>query len=92
MPNDYLKAPQANINHRQIEPNALAFEFMLMVSRLKRPIEKALFEQRTNLSIDTIGPQLDKAHELQLMKETDSHIKLTPHGFRFLNEFQALFL
>lgn len=92
MPQDYLKSPETNIQHRRIKPDELAFEFMLMVSRLKRPIPKELFETRTGLSVESIRPQLEKALSLKLISEFDKEITVTEHGFRFLNEFQAMFL
>lgn len=92
MPKDYMAMPSENINYRSISEQALAFEFMLMNSRLKQPIDKTLFETRTTLNIEAIRPQLDRAHFLQLIEEKDDAITITEHGYRYLNEFQELFL
>ncbi len=92
MPKDYIAAPCININQREMGKDALPFEFMLMVSRLKRPIEKKLFEQRTGQSISCISNPLEEAGKLNLITENEHAIQITEHGFRFLNEFQGLFL
>ena len=92
MPKDYLSMPKQNINQRVIDEKELPFEFMLMASRLKQPIKKNLFENRTGLNIDVIRPQLKQALDKKLITENIDAIIVTKHGFRFLNEFQGLFI
>ncbi len=84
--------PGQNINQRAISPKELAFEFMLMHSRLKLAIPKQHFTSQTGLTIGAIRPQLDRALTLELIEESEKEFKLTTHGFRYLNEFQSLFL
>ena len=92
MPKDYMQNPLQNIKKRQVDINERPLEFMLMCSRLRQPIVKAQFEQRTFLSIEDIRPQIDQAIKLNLLEETDETLILTAIGMRYLNEFQALFL
>ena len=92
MPKDYLESPSININKRIITKKELPFEFMLMASRLKKPIQKSLFKDRTTLDIEVIRPELELALQKKLITENKQLITLTEHGFRFLNEFQSLFI
>lgn len=92
MPKDYMQNPLQNIKKRQVDINERPLEFMLMCSRLRQPIVKSQFEQRTFLSIEDIRPQIDQAIKLNLLEETDETLILTAIGMRYLNEFQALFL
>ncbi len=92
MPKDYLTSPTININQRIISDKELPFEFMLMASRLKQPIRKDLFKDRTGLNIEVIRPELQQALQKRLITENSQAIRITEPGFRFLNDFQSLFI
>lgn len=92
MPNDYMASPTINIKQRSLDDKARAFEFMLMASRLKMPISKETFEQNTSLPFEQLRPQLEQAKKLKMITESTDSIAVTPHGFRYLNDFQGLFL
>jgi oxygen-independent coproporphyrinogen-3 oxidase len=92
IPKDYMAAPSQQINKREVTSNDIVFEFMLMASRLYRPIAKSLFEQRTGLVFELLKPYLSKLQNEGLMQETENHMQITPRGYRYLNEVQATFL
>ena len=92
MPNDYMNAPTVNINQRAIKKRALPFEFMLMSSRLMRPLSKKCFEEQTQQPFENIRAAIEKAKKLHLITESTDTIALTQHGLKFSNEFQELFL
>lgn len=68
------------------------FEFMLNTTRLKQTIPLSLFTDRTQLSFDTLLPLLTKAKSQSLLTFDDTSFSVSPHGFRFLNDLQAVFL
>ncbi len=68
------------------------FEFMLNGLRLKKGIRKELFLQRTFLPLKKLEAGLKKAKTKDLLIETQTHFKLTPHGWSFLNEAVECFL
>lgn len=68
------------------------FEFMLNGLRLKDGVSKALFLQRTPLSLAHLKKGSDKAKSKDLLLETETHYKLTTRGWNFLNEAVECFL
>jgi len=68
------------------------FEFMLNGLRLKNGIRKALFLERTFLPLADLNKGLNKAKSKGLLLETDTHFKLSPQGWNFLNEATECFL
>jgi oxygen-independent coproporphyrinogen-3 oxidase len=88
-PKEYLAAVQT-MAERVVPPSELPFEFMLNALRLIEGFPVALFEERTGLSVASIGRALDSAGDL--LERDWRHVRPTERGQRFLNELLALFL
>jgi len=65
---------------------------MLNALRLKQGFDKSLFSNRTGKSLSLIHDKLNKAKDLELLKQRGSKLIPTQKGFNFLNDLQALFL
>ena len=91
------RQPQAYLNNQSAKEKVISiedrvFEFMLNTSRLKQTIPLSLFSERTHVSLDKLFPLLEKASSRTLLTYNDTSFTVTPHGMRFLNDLQAIFL
>ncbi len=69
------------------------FEFMLNGMRLRDGVTVAQFEQRTGLSATLLEPGLQAATEQRLVDRSEpGRIRPSPHGWRFLDDLQGIFL
>ncbi len=69
------------------------FEFMLNGMRLRDGVTAAQFEQRTGLSAALLEPGLQAATERGLIDRSESgRMRPSPHGWRFLDDLQGIFL
>ncbi len=93
-PRDYLsRTPAERITERRTVTAAeLSFEFMLNALRLRQGFAVALFEERTGLPIESIGPELRAAQTRGLLQSAKGAWEPTDLGFRFLNDLQEMFL
>jgi oxygen-independent coproporphyrinogen-3 oxidase len=99
-PASYMKAVesgQLEVGMRQLTEADLLFEFMLNALRLTRGFSAADFEARTGLPWSVAEPGIGRSLSLGLMargeeKRQAPAFRPTPHGRRFLNDLQAVFL
>jgi putative oxygen-independent coproporphyrinogen III oxidase len=94
-PREYLSTPVVDRVTQQmiVEPNELAFEFLLNALRLADGFDMQTFESRTGLHRSTIESGLSEAGRRGLLARDDADgWKPTPLGARFLNDLQLLFL
>lgn len=92
-PKDYLDNQKSMIASSEIiAHNQLPFEFMMNALRLKTPVERSLFEERTGLHWSDLLPILHKAVEKNFILFDQESIVVTAFGRRFLNDLLALFL
>ena len=89
-PASYMK--EASVQHREIEPRELPFEFMLNALRLPYGFSSSLFEERTGLPFTAISRPLQAAEEKGLIERDLKQVRPTLKGQRFLNELLQLFL
>ncbi len=75
-----------------IAANDLPFEFFMNALRLNSGISRDVFETRTGLPVDSVDSCLRALEHRGLMTLSDSVIKTTPMGMRFLNEVLQEFL
>jgi len=89
------KAPKDYIENRKKTTELIenpAFEFMLNALRLKQGFDESLFSNRTGKPLSLIHDKMNKAKDLELLKQSESKLIPTQKGFNFLNDLQALFL
>ncbi len=94
-PRDYLMnaATPARIGGSDIlKPEDVSFEFMLNALRLIDGVSIELFEQRTGLSLESIGDTLAQAREIGLLEERTNMIRPTSRGLDYLNDLMGMFL
>lgn len=91
LPKDYLRPrPLYRVGEEVIVDDALPFEYLMNVLRLKRGQSREHFTRRTGLPLSALQPQLDQLIAQGLM---DPHeLKLTDKGFLFLNDVLAEFV
>ncbi len=70
----------------------IPFEFMLNALRLKKGVPKKLFEQTTGISFSSIQPIWDSLYNRGLVAASETELRTTEFGWRFLNEVQESFL
>jgi oxygen-independent coproporphyrinogen-3 oxidase len=70
----------------------LPFEFMLNALRLKKGVDKGLFEERTLLSNSDINITLDNAKKSGFIQQKGQRIVTTEKGWDFLNDTIELFI
>jgi oxygen-independent coproporphyrinogen-3 oxidase len=75
-----------------VPANERPFEFMLNALRLVEGVDRALFESRTGLTVDSLNGALAQARQRGLIEVASDQWVPTELGRRFLNELQALFL
>ena len=69
------------------------FEFMLNAMRLRNGVGERQFERYTGLPVSRLAPGLAQAAERELVEISPTgQIRPTPHGWRFLDDLQAVFL
>ncbi len=89
------KAPKDYIENCKKATEAIeniTFEFMLNALRLKQGFDESLFSSRTGKPLSLIHDKLDKAKDLELLKQCGSKLIPTQKGYDFLNDLQELFL
>lgn len=91
-PTTYLASATLVQSEKAIDPSQIPFEFMLNRLRLNQPMAFSEFERATGLPISTIKTQLSDVQNQGLITLDDTHLTLTPHGKRFLNELLEIFL
>ena len=91
-PNDYLRAPGAELEVRTLDHDDLIFEFMLNALRLVDGVPAAWFQARTGLLRDVLEPAFRDAINDGLLDANPERIRPTQQGLRFLNDLQARFL
>ncbi len=92
-PRDYLDATKRRaIAKTPVNGKDRAFEFMLNALRLTDGISADLFEQRTNLSLQSITPLLDTARKRDLLLDEAQRICPSERGRQYLNDLMAMFL
>jgi oxygen-independent coproporphyrinogen-3 oxidase len=79
-------------NEWLIPKDELGFEFMMNALRLNSGFEKTLFEMRTGIPLQELDSIVNLAQSKGLLEVTDTIIRPSLHGQRFLNELLALFL
>ncbi len=89
-PKDYLQGEFLS-RQRELCAAELPVEFMLNALRLHEGVPAAFFHQRTGLLLDTIARPLQRALELQLMRDDPTRLQPTARGLQFLNELLILF-
>ncbi|OZI35745.1 YggW family oxidoreductase [Bordetella genomosp. 1] len=77
---------------RLVGPDALPFEYMLNVLRLKDGVAAAAFEERTGMSLASIAHQLEAATKRGLLSPDPTRLAASALGWRFLNDLQEIFL
>jgi oxygen-independent coproporphyrinogen-3 oxidase len=65
---------------------------MMNALRLNQGFDLALFEARTGLPADILGPGLHKATEMDLVEVDGDHVQPTATGRRYLNNLVEYFL
>jgi oxygen-independent coproporphyrinogen-3 oxidase len=68
-----------------------ALEFMMNALRLAEGFDTAIFEARTFLPIESVARGLDLAEAGGLIERTETRLRPTAKGLRFLNRLLALF-
>lgn len=94
LPDDYLASPMQRATDRNpfccesttVEPEEIAFEFMLNALRLVDGVDARIFPARTGLSLASVSPVLDRLRRDGLLVRDPARIACTPTGLRFLND------
>jgi oxygen-independent coproporphyrinogen-3 oxidase len=77
---------------RRIESSNLPTEFMMNALRLKEGVKATLFEERTALSREVVGPKLEEQRRRGLMVEDTTRLKATARGYRYLDSLIEAFV
>ena len=77
---------------RTIEPLALPAEFMMNALRIKEGVDATLFEERTALSQEVVGRNLEEQRRLGLMVEDTTKLTATARGYQYLDTLIAAFV
>jgi oxygen-independent coproporphyrinogen-3 oxidase len=89
--NKTLQGPGC-VQAESIGEQDLPLEFMMNALRLNQGFDLALFEARTGLPADILGPGLHKATETDLVEVDGDHVQPTATGRRYLNNLVEYFL
>ena len=73
-------------------PADVGFEFMMNALRLNDGFETHLFAERTGLPLSVIEAQLTLVQRKGWIEVTNTHIRATEQGQRYLNDVLELFL
>ena len=77
---------------RTIEPLDLPAEFMMNALRLKEGVDATLFEERTALSREVVGQDLQEQRRRGLMEEDTTKLKATARGYQYLDTLIEAFV
>ncbi len=93
-PEHYLARSESGTHtHTEtVAAESLAFEFMMNTLRLRRGAELCLFSERTGLPATYIEERLRELQNKELLEPSDTHIRPTPLGLRYLNNLLEHFL
>lgn len=75
-----------------VEAHDLPFEFMMNALRLTEGVPRALFEERTGLTLDSIAERVIAARQRGLLHLDEQRLAPTDKGRRFLNDLLEHFL
>ena len=89
---DAVSSGNAVVSSEIIAADALPFEFFMNALRLNGGVSRDLFEKRTALPVGLVDSRLKSLEHRGLLTLSDSVIKTTPMGMRFLNEVLQDFL
>lgn len=70
---------------RTIEPSDLPAEFMMNALRLKEGVNSTLFEKRTAVALEVVGPQLEEQRRRGLMEQDSTKLAATGKGYQYLD-------
>ncbi|HEY7774807.1 MAG TPA: radical SAM family heme chaperone HemW [Marinagarivorans sp.] len=85
LPSDYLNpAKKMTAGRSRVTPERRPLEFMMNALRLPQGVPTALFEQRTQIPIESILATLEQLQREELLEFNDT-LKASPLGFRHLN-------
>jgi oxygen-independent coproporphyrinogen-3 oxidase len=91
LPADYLNTNKVKtVGQSTVTPDRLPLEFMMNALLLPDGVPTALFEQRTQLPITSVLPQLQQLQAEGLVS-IDDYLRPTALGFRFLNTVLSRF-
>jgi oxygen-independent coproporphyrinogen-3 oxidase len=93
-PKAYMAATDKVMKQHDINKKAQLFEFMLNALRLTEGFKKSWLEERTFLSLNdaTLQSQLQALIAKGLLEDTDTTLKPSELGQRFLNDMTVQFL
>ncbi len=94
-PKQYLRqtrAGEAVAESNIIQRQDIGFEFMMNSMRLIDGVPIDLFQARTGLPLVSIQKPMKQAIDKGLLVQTQTHLKPTPLGQRYLNDLLGLFL
>ncbi|MEC7095428.1 MAG: YggW family oxidoreductase, partial [Pseudomonadota bacterium] len=77
---------------RTIKPSDLPAEFMMNALRLKEGVDATLFEERTALSREVVGQNLEEQRRRGLMEEDTTKLKATARGYQYLDTLIEAFV
>ena len=89
---DGVFSGDAILSSQIIDSESLPFEFFMNALRLNSGVSAELFEKRTGLSVNVVDSHLKALEKRGLVNVSDSVIKPTTTGMRFLNEVLQEFL
>ncbi|MCU7915574.1 MAG: radical SAM family heme chaperone HemW [Candidatus Thiodiazotropha sp. (ex Gloverina cf. vestifex)] len=81
----------ALLGSRELQPEDRVIEFMMNVLRLPMGVERSLFQQMTDVSLNEISEALSEARRLGLLSLDNGRLCATPLGLKFLNDLLGLF-
>lgn len=91
-PKQYMEQKSSLEKQHVIPTQELPFEFMLNALRLKKGVMSHTFLKRTGLSLESIYPPLQLAHQKKWLQPFNETLCTTDLGYRFLNDVISLFL
>ncbi|MEC8063486.1 MAG: radical SAM family heme chaperone HemW [Pseudomonadota bacterium] len=91
-PKAYQLAPYAECYNKKISVKERIFEYMLNRLRLVQPVSINHLISTTSIAFSELKPSLIEGKNRGFLYYDDKHISLTPHGRRFLNDAQAIFI
>ncbi|MCU7807894.1 MAG: radical SAM family heme chaperone HemW [Candidatus Thiodiazotropha sp. (ex Semelilucina semeliformis)] len=93
-PGSYLSSlsqGDALLGSRELLPEDRVIEFMMNALRLTMGVERPLFQQMTDVSLNEISEALSEAKRLGLLSLDSERLYATPLGLKFLNDLLGLF-
>ncbi|MCU7828537.1 MAG: radical SAM family heme chaperone HemW [Candidatus Thiodiazotropha sp. (ex Myrtea sp. 'scaly one' KF741663)] len=86
-----LSQGDALLGSRELLPEDRVIEFMMNALRLTMGVERPLFQQMTDVSLNEISEALSEAKRLGLLSPDSERLYATPLGLKFLNDLLGLF-